>query len=113
MRKKAAKKLNNTELLKISLYSQRHCRATKERHAKGNPDPVQYLLGHSSLTYVQIYTHWQSNALTIWKYTVFEARTSEQRREEIQKVFKFVEKDSERVSWYLSQRRSSTDGKPK
>jgi site-specific recombinase XerC len=40
-------------------------RSTKERHAKGNPDAVQYLLGHSSLAYVQIYTQLQLNVLAI------------------------------------------------
>ena len=55
MRKRAIKKFNNPELKKISFYSCRYWRATKERHAAGNTDSVQYLLGHSSLAYVQIY----------------------------------------------------------
>ena len=100
MRKRAAKKLNNPELLKIHFYSERYWRATKERHAKGNPDAVQYLLGHSSLAYVQIYAQLAQQCFGDQEYTVFEARNSEQRREAISKGFEFVEKDSNGVSWY-------------
>jgi integrase len=106
MRKRAAKKFNNPELLKIHFYSERYWRATKERHAKGNPDAVQYLLGHSSLAYVQIYAQLAQQCFGDQEYTVFEARSSEQRREAIQKGFEFVEKDSDGVSWY---RKPKTD----
>jgi hypothetical protein len=71
-----------------------------ERHAKGNPDAVQYLLGHSLLVYVQIYAQLAQQCFGDQEYTVVEARSSEQRREAIQKGFEFVEKDSEGVSWY-------------
>lgn len=75
-------------------------RSTKERHANGNPDAVQYLLGHSSLAYVQIYTQLAAQFFGDQEYVVIEARSSEQRREASRKGFEFVEKDSDGVSWY-------------
>ena len=75
MRKRAAKKLNNPELLKIHFYSERYWRATKERHAKGNPDAVQYLLGHSSLAYVQIYAQLAAQCFGDQEYDIVEVRT--------------------------------------
>jgi integrase len=114
MRRRAAKKFNSPELLKIHFYSERYWRATKERHAKGNPDAVQYLLGHSSLAYVQIYAQLAQQCFGDQEYTVFEARSSDQRREAIQKGFEFMEKDSDGVSWYQKPKdRLMSDGKAK
>jgi len=100
MRKRAIKKFNNPELKKISFYSCRYWRATKERHATGNPDSVQYLLGHSSLAYVQIYARLAAQCFGDQEYDVIEVRNSQQRREAIRKGYEFVEKDAEGVSWY-------------
>ena len=100
MRKRAIKKFNNPELKKISFYSCRYWRATKERHATGNPDFVQYLLGHSSLVYVQIYARLAAQCFGDQEYDVTEVRNSQQRREAIRKGYEFVEKDAEGVSWY-------------
>ena len=55
MRQRAIAKTGNQELRKIHFYSCRYWRATTERHTKGNPDSVQYLLGHRSLNYVGLY----------------------------------------------------------
>ena len=55
MRLRAIAKTGNQELRKIHLYTCRYWRATEERHKKGNPDSVQYLLGHKSLNYVGLY----------------------------------------------------------
>ncbi len=55
MRQRAIAKTGNQELRKIHLYTCRYWRATGERHKKGNPDSVQYLLGHRSLMYVGLY----------------------------------------------------------
>jgi integrase len=55
MRQRAIAKTGNQELRKIHLYTCRYWRATDERHKKGNPDSVQYLLGHRSLMYVGLY----------------------------------------------------------
>ena len=55
MRKRAIAKTGNKELRKIHFYTCRYWRATTERHTKGNPDSVQYLLGHRSLNYVGLY----------------------------------------------------------
>ena len=55
MRKRAIAKTGNKELRKIHFYTCRYWRATSERHTKGNPDSVQYLLGHRSLNYVGLY----------------------------------------------------------
>ena len=74
MRKRAVKKFNNPELEKISFYSCRYWRATKERHAKGNPDAVQYLLGHSSLAYVQIYAQLAAQCFGDQEYDIVEVR---------------------------------------
>ena len=52
MRQRAIAKTRNQELRKIHFYTCRYWRATEERHKKGNPDSVQYLLGHRSLSYV-------------------------------------------------------------
>jgi integrase len=100
MRKRAVKKFNNSELKKISFYSCRYWRATKERHATGNPDSVQYLLGHSSLAYVQIYARLATQCFGDQEYNVIEVRDSQRRREAIRKGYEFVEKDMEGVSWY-------------
>jgi integrase len=100
MRKRAVHKFNNPELAKITFYSCRYWRATKERHAKGNPDAVQYLLGHSSLAYVQIYAQLANQCFGDMEYDVVEARDSEARREAIRKGYEFVEKDADGVSWY-------------
>jgi integrase/DNA-directed RNA polymerase subunit RPC12/RpoP len=81
MRKRAAKKFNNPELLKIHFYSERYWRATKERHAKGNPDAVQYLLGHSSLAYVQIYAQLAQQCFGDQEYDIVEVRTPQELRE--------------------------------
>lgn len=80
MRKRAVKKFNNPELEKISFYSCRYWRATKERHAKGNPDAVQYLLGHSSLAYVQIYAL-AAQCFGDQEYDVVEVRDAETLRD--------------------------------
>jgi len=100
MRKRAVKKFNNPELKKISFYSCRYWRATKERHAKENPDDVQYLLGHSSLAYVQIYAKLAAQCFGDQEFDVAEVRDSQGRREAIRKGYEFVEKDLEGVSWY-------------
>ena len=100
MRNRAVKKFNNPELKKISFYSCRYWRATKERHAKGNPDAVQYLLGHSSLAYVQIYARLAAQCFGDQEYDVIDVRDSQRRREAIRKGYEFVEKDAEGVSWY-------------
>jgi integrase/predicted RNA-binding Zn-ribbon protein involved in translation (DUF1610 family) len=100
MRKRAIKKFNNPELKKISFYSCRYWRATKERHATGNPDSVQYLLGHSSLAYVQIYARLAAQCFGDEEYDVIEVRNSQQRREAIRKGYEFVEKDAEGASGY-------------
>jgi integrase len=55
MRQRAIAKTGNQELQKIHFYTCRYWRATEERHKKGNPDSVQYLLGHRSLSYVGLY----------------------------------------------------------
>ena len=55
MRQRAIAKTGNEELRKIHFYTCRYWRATFERHTKGNPDSVQYLLGHRSLAYVGLY----------------------------------------------------------
>ncbi len=55
MRKRAIAKTGNQELRKIHFYTCRYWRATDERNKKGNPDSVQYLLGHRSLMYVGLY----------------------------------------------------------
>jgi integrase len=55
MRQRAIAKTGNKELRKIHFYTCRYWRATTERHTKGNPDSVQYLLGHRSLAYVGLY----------------------------------------------------------
>jgi integrase len=55
MRQQAIAKTGNEELRKIHFYTCRYWRATEERHKKGNPDSVQYLLGHRSLSYVGLY----------------------------------------------------------
>jgi integrase len=55
MRQRAIAKTGNQELRKIHFYTCRYWRATDERHKKGNPDSVQYLLGHTSLNYVGLY----------------------------------------------------------
>ena len=81
MRKRAVKKFNNPELEKISFYSCRYWRATKERHAKGNPDAVQYLLGHSSLAYVQIYAQLAAQCFGDQEYDVVEVRDAETLRD--------------------------------
>lgn len=106
MRNRAVKKFNNPELKKISFYSCRYWRATKERHAKGNPDAVQYLLGHSSLAYVQIYARLAAQCFGDQEYDVIEVRDSQRRREAIRKGYEFVEKDAEGASWY---RKSKTE----
>jgi site-specific recombinase XerC len=106
MRSRAVKKFNNPELKKISFYSCRYWRATKERHAKGNPDAVQYLLGHSSLAYVQMYARLAAQCFGDQEYDVVEVRDSTARREAIRKGYDFVETDGEGVSWY---RKSKTD----
>ncbi len=87
MRKRAAEKLNNPELLKIHFYSERYWRATKERHAKGNPDAVQYLLGHSSLAYVQIYAQLASQCFGDQEYDIVEVRTPQELREVARKGY--------------------------
>ena len=66
---------------KSHFYSERYWRATKERHAKGNPDAVQYLLGHSSLAYVQIYAQLASQCFGDQEYDVVEVRDPESLRE--------------------------------
>jgi integrase len=106
MRSRAVKKFNNPELKKISFYSCRYWRATKERHAKGNPDDVQYLLGHSSLAYVQMYARLAAQCFGDQEYDVVEVRDSTGRREVIKKGYEFVETDRDGVSWY---RKSKTD----
>ena len=87
MRQRAAKKLNNPELLKIHFYSERYWRATKERHAKGNPDAVQYLLGHSALAYVQIYAQLASQCFGDQEYDIVEVRTPQELREVARKGY--------------------------
>ena len=106
MRNRAVKKFNNSELKKITFYSCRYWRATKERHAKGNPDAVQYLLGHSSLAYVQIYARLAAQCFGDQEYDVVEVRDSSSRREVIRKGYEFVETDRDGTSWY---RKSKTD----
>ena len=61
---------------------------------------MQYLLGHSSLAYVQIYSRLAAQCFGDQEYQVIEVRDSQQRREAIRKGFEFVEKDAEGVSWY-------------
>jgi integrase/DNA-directed RNA polymerase subunit RPC12/RpoP len=90
MRKRAIKKFNNPELKKISFYSCRYWRATKERHAKGNPDAVQYLLGHSSLAYVQIYAQLAAQCFGDQEYDVIEVRDPQTLREVIRKGYEKV-----------------------
>ncbi len=55
MRKRAIAETGNKELSKIHFYTCRYWRATDERNRKGNPDSVQYLLGHRSLMYIGLY----------------------------------------------------------
>ena len=87
MRNRAVKKLNNPELKKISFYSCRYWRATKERHAKGNPDAVQYLLGHSSLAYVQIYAQLAAQCFGDQEYDIVEVRNPQELREVARKGY--------------------------
>ncbi len=81
MRTRAVRQFGNPELKRISFYSCRYWRATKERHAKGNPDAVQYLLGHSSLAYVQIYAQLAAQCFGDQEYDVIEVRDAQTLRE--------------------------------
>ncbi|NLB75804.1 MAG: tyrosine-type recombinase/integrase [Crenarchaeota archaeon] len=81
MRRRAVRQFGNPELKKISFYSCRYWGATKERHAKGNPDAVQYLLGHSSLAYIQIYVQLAAQCFGDQEYDVIEVRDAQTLRE--------------------------------
>jgi integrase/transposase-like protein len=87
MRNRAVKKFNNPELKRISFYSCRYWRATKERQVKRNPDAVQYILGHSSLAYVQIYARLASQCFGDQEYDIVEVRDPQTLRDVARKGY--------------------------
>ncbi len=56
-RKKIAKKLNNINLLRISLKTFRHFKGTMEYHKTKDILWVRYILGHKQLSSTLVYTH--------------------------------------------------------
>jgi integrase len=81
MRQRAIAKTGKQELRKIHLYTCRYWRATEERHKKGNPDSVQYLLGHRSLMYVGLYARLSVDYFgSVQEYDVQEVDTTDKAR---------------------------------
>lgn len=93
MRKRAAAKLGNPELLKVDFYTFRYWRATEE-YDRSHKDfeAVMYLLGHNSLRYVLLYKQ-LSKARRCGsgdKYIVREARTKRAAKDLMEDGFEYV-----------------------
>jgi hypothetical protein len=102
MRKRAIKKLGNSELRKIDFYTFRYWRAAEEYYlSHKDVEAVMYLLGHNSLRYVLLYkqlsrVHPSSAAE---KYIVREAHTKKEGIALLEDGFEWV-KDRAKTSLY-------------
>lgn len=94
-RKRAIKKTGNTELSKIDFVNFRYWRATEEYYREDlhDYDRVQYLLGHTSMKYLQIYKQLiltRSKSRKPSNYISRECRNSKQERQAIEDGFEYV-----------------------
>ncbi len=102
LRKRAIRKLGNSELRKIDFYTYRYWRATEE-YDRSHKDfeAVMYLLGHNSLKYVLLYKQLSKARKhgAVDKYIVREAKTKKDEIALLEDGFEYV-KDSGKVSLY-------------
>ena len=100
MRKRAIKKLGNSELRKIDFYTCRYWRATLEYQRTRDFGAVMLLLGHTSLRYVLLYAQLSETHFGDKGYVCKEAHNRHQAMQLIELGFEYVMIDNEGVSLF-------------